>query len=982
MIRRSRPAEHKVVLGLPGDLIRTTLRLPLIQVGLFALTYFAVARTGLAFVIEPEGITPISPPSGLYLGILLITARRRWPGFAAAAYVADSAALLMAGIGLSGLANAAVGTSEGLLAATVITWICGGPPTLGRVRHVLALALGGAVAANAVTALGGALVTTLTSGRPFGDAFLLWWTASGIGMLAVAPLVVAMSVVPETPLTRRQLAGSALLLGAGAMSALVVFTEDPTSGELASLIPPIAVLPFLLWTAWRSGPTFTAIGSFLLCGIAVVLTVMGRGPFISSGEDVGDHLVVLQVFLGVVVISTLTQAAAVTEHRRSRAQLEHLARRTEAILESAGGGIIGVDQQGGVTFLNAAASAITGYESHDLIGLRLHEEIHHTKADGTPYPADDCPNMAVLEHGETHTMAQDLFWCKDGHSVPVESTSTPIIEDGVVTGAVVVFRDITERLEAESERNRAEAAVRGDRERLRGILDNATAMIYAKDRDGRFIFVNRCFESTFGLSNERTLERTDFDLFPKEWAQRFRANDCEVLERGTALEFEEVAPREDGLHTYVSTKFPLLDQDGVPYAVCGFSTDITERVRAEVENERLVTQLQQSERLESVGQLAGGIAHDFNNLLAVILNYAAFVRAELEEGGPLRQDVEEIHRAAERAAALTRQLLVFSRREVASPTVFDLNHTIAEIDRLLRRTIGEDIALVIASSPDPAKICADVGQMDQLMVNLAINARDAMPEGGRLTIATEAVDLDEAEARARPGLSRGPHVRLSFSDEGHGMDTDIAARAFEPFFTTKRKGEGTGLGLAGVYGTVQEAKGHVELRSAPEKGTVVEIHLPLVADAVPAAPVETVSGPEGRVAATVLLAEDEDQVRNVIRRILLEQGYEVLDAGSGEEALAHLESHDGRIDLLLTDLVMPGMSGKELADRTQELRDDLRVVFMSGYTDDAVLRRRVGEGTVTLLEKPFGAEALRAAVGSALNGDLGNGRGSAAPRGD
>jgi signal transduction histidine kinase/CheY-like chemotaxis protein len=375
------------------------------------------------------------------------------------------------------------------------------------------------------------------------------------------------------------------------------------------------------------------------------------------------------------------------------------------------------------------------------------------------------------------------------------------------------------------------------------------------------------------------------------------------------------------------------------------------------EKERMRLQLQQSQRLESLGQLAGGVAHDFNNLLAVILGYASFIERRAAEGSADERDVTAIREAGERATRLTRQLLAFARREVVRPTVLDLTGVVLEMEQLLRRTIGEHVVLETSLAPDLWPIMADDGQLEQVLVNLAVNARDAMPQGGTLTLDTENVDVDAAYAQTRPGLQPGRYVRLRVSDTGFGMTPDVAARAFEPFFTTKPKGQGTGLGLATIHGIVSQAGGHVQIYSEPGLGTTFTVLLPTTDAAVPeSSQPENDRAPGG--GETILVVEDEPAMLEVTRRILDANGYTVLTAGRGTEAVKLAAEHDGPIDLLLTDVVMPYMLGKEVAERVGALRPGIRVLFMSGYAQNVI--GPIGDlaDGRQIIDKPFTEAAL------------------------
>jgi CheY-like chemotaxis protein len=380
----------------------------------------------------------------------------------------------------------------------------------------------------------------------------------------------------------------------------------------------------------------------------------------------------------------------------------------------------------------------------------------------------------------------------------------------------------------------------------------------------------------------------------------------------------------------------------------GLMADISERKRME-------EQLRQAAKMEAVGRLAGGVAHDFNNLLTVITGYSDILLQRLGLGDALRRQVEEIKKAGERAAGLTSQLLAFSRKQVAQPKAVDLNEAVAGLASMLRRLIGEHIDLVTTLQEGIGRIRVDPGQLDQILMNLAVNARDAMPNGGALTIETRTVCGDR------------PMIRLIVRDTGHGMDADTVAHIFEPFFTTKEQGKGTGLGLATTYGIVTQSGGAIRVDSAPGRGTVFTIEFPLIADPLQAA---ALPSPECAPAAregTILLVEDEALVRELVREILAGDGYHVLEASGGEEAVQRYGQQIGRIDLLVTDVVMPGMSGRVLAERVRLLRPDLKVLFMSGYTDDAVLRDEARGATVAFLQKPFAPDVLSTTVRQILD---------------
>jgi PAS domain S-box-containing protein len=493
----------------------------------------------------------------------------------------------------------------------------------------------------------------------------------------------------------------------------------------------------------------------------------------------------------------------------------------------------------------------------------------------------------------------------------------------------------------------AEQALRASEQRYRGIVESASDGVLMLDELDRISFVNRAMAAMLGYEVHELLGRR---------AVEFVVGDVEPIGRlalrrrdGGAGRHELRMRRSDGSEIWVEMSATALeDQDGRYLGAVSMVADMTERHRALLEREQLEHRLQQAQRLETVGQLAGGVAHDFNNLLAVILNYAYFVREQLPEDSELRADIEEIRHAAERASELTHQLLVFSRRETVQPVVLDVNTVVADTERLLARTLGEGVELESRLVDDLCLVEADAAQLEQVLVNLVVNARDAMPGGGRILIETEL----------------GDQVVLAVTDEGHGMEPEVVARAFEPFFTTKPKGAGTGLGLATVYGTVTQAGGHVEIASRPAMGTTVRVYLPVATGPQPVAEPEPVEeAPAGNGSGTILLVEDEDAVRTLTSRILAGSGFECLEARGGDEALRIYDENRDRVSLLLTDVVMPGMSGPELAERIADGGAGLPVLFMSGYTDETVLG---GAGGGAMLQKPFTADALLRGVREAL----------------
>jgi two-component system, cell cycle sensor histidine kinase and response regulator CckA len=509
------------------------------------------------------------------------------------------------------------------------------------------------------------------------------------------------------------------------------------------------------------------------------------------------------------------------------------------------------------------------------------------------------------------------------------------------------------------------------------LLDLAPDAIFARDADRRIVFWNHGAQTTYGFTPAEAVGVVPRELLRTEYPVPLEEIERLVTENG-GWEGDLVQHTKDGRRLTVESRWAAqYDDAGTLTGLLEVNRDITSRLRleAEAERERLQNQLHQAQRLESLGQLAGGIAHDFNNLLAVIINYAAFVAEDLEGASGAdgeerwrgsREDIEQIRLAGERAAHLTHQLLSFARREVVQPEVVDVNEIVGDIEQLLRRTIGEHVELDSSLAGDLRHVLIDPGQLEQILVNLAVNARDAMPEGGTLRIDTANMDVDEEYAAPRPELSIGPHVRLRVSDTGVGMSSETVQRAFDPFFTTKPAGQGTGLGLATVYGVVQQAGGRPHIYSEPDVGTTFTVLFPATDRA--AAPVEPAVDPAvRRCEETILLVEDEDALREVTRRILTGAGYRVIAAENGPAALAAVEARPAeQIDLLLSDVIMPQMPGPQLAERLLARRPSVRVLLMSGFAQPILDSGGHLDSGMTLIEKPFSGHELLAKVAQIL----------------
>jgi PAS domain S-box-containing protein len=521
-----------------------------------------------------------------------------------------------------------------------------------------------------------------------------------------------------------------------------------------------------------------------------------------------------------------------------------------------------------------------------------------------------------------------------------------------------------------SERKQMGEALRKGEERFRDLYDHAPLGYHEYDAEGRITSVNRTDFEMLGYTAEEMIGHPmwEFNIEGEALRDQVLAKLAGTSPPGRNL--ERTYRKKDGstLPVLVEDRL-ILDQNGRIKGIRSTIQDITARKQAEEDKASLREQLRQSQKMEAIGKLAGGVAHDFNNLLTVIHGYSELMLNSLDQDSRLRQDVQEIMHASDRASSLTRQLLAFSRKQVLQPQVLDLNADVSNMDKMLRRMIGEDIELVTLLVKDLGRIKADPGQIEQVLLNLAVNAKDAMRNGGKLTIETANVKLDENYARSHVGVTPGNYVMLSMSDTGVGMTPETKERIFEPFFTTKEKGKGTGLGLSTVYGIIQQSGGNIWVYSEPGLGTTFKIYLPTIEGDTesfrPAAvPTKLLQGSE-----TVLLVEDEEMVRKLACTVLEKNGYRVLEASSGDKALDVVRGQNGNhIHLMVTDVVMPGMSGRQLADRLVSLRPELKVLYMSGYTDNAIVHHGVLDPGIAYIQKPFTPDALATKVREILDG--------------
>jgi two-component system cell cycle sensor histidine kinase/response regulator CckA len=503
-------------------------------------------------------------------------------------------------------------------------------------------------------------------------------------------------------------------------------------------------------------------------------------------------------------------------------------------------------------------------------------------------------------------------------------------------------------------------------ELFRLIGESAADMIAVVDMNGRRLYNSPSYQRVLGYSPEELEETTSFEQIHPDDRPLVTKAAQEARRTGSGRKLEYRFRHKDGTWRILESMASVIrNAAGEPAKMIIVNRDITERRQAEKELREM--QLRQTQKMEALGRLSGGVAHDFNNLLGVIIGYAEVLEVPNNEEEMRLKGVREIKKAGERAASLTRQLLAFSRQQVLEPKVLDLNAVVVDIEKMLRRVIGEDIELITTLDTSLGRVLADQGQVEQVIMNLAANARDAMPSGGKLTIETANAELDEVSVLQAPEVRPGRYVLLSVSDSGVGMDAETQAHIFEPFYTTKERGRGTGLGLATVYGIVKQSNGHIWVHSEPAKGTHFKVYLPLVEGQVQTTSPEVSQPQWAQNGETILVVEDEESLRSVTRDLLVQIGYNVIEANSGAQGLEIARQHHGPIHLLLSDVVMPGMNGPALARDLAELHPETKILYMSGYAGHTIDQHGVLESRVLLLEKPYTRDALTRKVRAALN---------------
>jgi PAS domain S-box-containing protein len=919
--------------------------------GLAAL-YAGVSLLGRALIIPAVFIAPVrlsigvaatalilNPPSTWWLYLLALAPVHLWQFWQSSSPHALT-------IALQYFAATAAGA---LVAAALMRWWSGPRPRLDNLKtcvvFLLAVVLVGPI-------IGASIGTTSIISRELtvsaATTWETWLFAESVGCLVAGPVLFALASL------RSRERGAVTLKAAGEAAAIGVcifiatfYTLDPVAIGISGMTLPMLYLPFpfLLWAGIRFGPEGAAAANFELTLITIVTAMRALGPF--GGPWSVDSLVGIQQFLVVTGATTVTLAGLAAERRRTIRALTRSQQNLQLAFRVSGDLVMLTRASDGrILEINDALAELQTTSLDHIVGRQIDDVAAVIDA------GDRARVLDALKAGRCHNIEVRFRTVGPARFLLL---SAEILEIDDTKCVLWVGHDITDR-------KLAETALQESETRYRELFDAAQDIVFVLGPEGDIREVNRAFEQTTGWTREEWIGRSAFDLVTSDQREDVRRAHAARLAGGPRQDRRWSLRHRDGTDRLVEIRADVHMRDNQVLSLLAIARDVTAQVRAEEERAQVEAQMQQTRKMEAIGQLAGGIAHDFNNLLQAIHGYAQIAAAHLPDGHAAGRPVDQILAAAERAAALTRQLLTFSRRQPMSADELDLNAVVTDVSNLLRRLIGERITLGVETASGLPRITCDRSQIEQVVMNLCINARDAMKQGGRLTISTGAAVITADECHAKPWAREGSWVFLRVADEGSGIPDEALPHIFEPFFTTKGVGEGTGLGLSTVYAVISRQGGLIDVDTRVGGGTRITVYLP--ASAAPAQREEP-PAPRLRGHETILLAEDDELLRQLAVETLTEAGYHVIAAHDGAQAEALAREQPAAMDVAVLDVVMPKRSGRKVSETLRGIRPDLPIVFMSGYTfgalDDMALA-----GT-TVLQKPFTREALLRQVREAID---------------
>jgi two-component system, cell cycle sensor histidine kinase and response regulator CckA len=889
------------------------------------------------------------PPAGIALAAILLFGYRMWWGVALGAWIFSM--VRGSPFGFFTVATAIGNTVGAILCAFLLERFVGFQNSIERAKHAVGFILLACLLGTTVNALFNVLGLCYAGTIPYDQLFpnvINWWVPNAMGVLVVTPLILAWC--SPAPAGRGWRGGlEACCCGLG----LIVGTQLSFNSWFAYGVEnyPLAYLPypFLVWAALRFGQRGATTSTFVVAALAIRELLHHRGPFyVGYGGSDTTSLMLIGCYIGVAAVGNLLLAAVSLEREAAVRNTRESESRYRGVVEDQTDLICRFLPNGKLVFVNQAYCRFQGKTREQLVGTSFFPTLAEQDreiplgqfARLTPEdPIQSFDSKVMLGSGK-------LIW--------QQCTVRALFDE---TGKIKEFQAVIEDI---TRRKQSEEALRLGEERFRAILHSMVDGVIVLDDQGAVTLFNPAAERIFQRAPGEVLNQSIRNLFAAEEWQKYDDYLTRHLGENPPKVIEVNALRANGAPLPIDLAVSEISRGGVLMLIV-IVRDISER-------RKLEDQYRQAQKMEAVGRLAGGIAHDFNNLMQAILGYSNLLDRRLPPGDPNHETVDQIQKSLAHASSLTRQLLAFSRKQVLKPKLLALNSVVADMTHLLQRVLGETIQLEMKLAEPVPFIRADPGQMEQLILNLAINARDAMAQGGTLGIQTSNLTFTEAKTLSSGCLPPGSYALLSVSDTGCGMSLEVQAHLFEPFFTTKESGKGTGLGLSNVYGVVKQSGGEITVTTAVGAGTTFNIYLPRF-DGHPSEEESThITQPStGGGNETVLLVEDEELVRMMLLEVLKSAGYAVIDARHGADAIVVADQHVGPIDLLITDMTMPGFSGSELARRVTEKRPDMRVLFISGYTDQEAAQWGKLNQPVQFLQKPFHPDALLGKVRGILD---------------